>query len=376
MGLASPKARRRIAHVVAARPNYMKIAPVWRALEAYDADQFLIHTGQHYDRNLNAIFFGELTLPDPDVELKVGSGTHGEQTARALVGLEQAFESLQPDLVIVPGDVNSTFAGALAAAKLGIAVCHVESGLRSFDTSMPEEHNRKLTDHLSSLLLTTSQDANENLEREGITSGVTLVGNTMIDTLERARAAATELGAWRRFGCEAGSYVLATLHRPALVDNADLLRRTLAGLATLSESHPVIFPVHPRTRARIDELALGPAEGVQLVEPLPYTEFLSLELGSAAVVTDSGGVQEETTALGVPCFTLRDNTERPVTITQGTNTLLGLSPDRIADVPGLLTGAAPLRRPPLWDGAAGVRAAAAIAAALGVEESPRAMRAG
>jgi UDP-N-acetylglucosamine 2-epimerase (non-hydrolysing) len=376
MGLASPKARRRIAHVVAARPNYMKIAPVWRALEAYDADQFLIHTGQHYDRNLNAIFFGELTLPDPDVELKVGSGTHGEQTARALVGLEQAFESLQPDLVIVPGDVNSTFAGALAAAKLGIAVCHVESGLRSFDTSMPEEHNRKLTDHLSSLLLTTSQDANENLEREGITSGVTLVGNTMIDTLERARAAATELGAWRRFGCEAGSYVLATLHRPALVDNADLLRRTLAGLATLSESHPVIFPVHPRTRARIDELALGPAEGVQLVEPLPYTEFLSLELGSAAVVTDSGGVQEETTALGVPCFTLRDNTERPVTITQGTNTLLGLSPDRIADVPGLLTGTAPLRRPPLWDGAAGVRAAAAIAAALGVEESPRAMRAG
>jgi UDP-N-acetylglucosamine 2-epimerase (non-hydrolysing) len=370
MGSASPNAGRRIAHVVAARPNYMKIAPVWRALEAYDVDQFLIHTGQHYDRNLNEIFFGELALPHPDVELKVGSGTHAEQTARALVGLEGAFESLRPDLVIVPGDVNSTFAGALAAAKLGISVCHVESGLRSFDTSMPEEHNRKLTDHLSSLLLTTSQDANENLEREGITTGVTLVGNTMIDTLELARSAATELSSWRSYGYESGAYILATLHRPALVDNADLLRKTLAGLAALTGSHPVIFPVHPRTRARIEELALEPADGVQLVEPLPYTEFLSLELGSAAVLTDSGGVQEETTALGIPCFTLRDNTERPVTITQGTNTLLGLSPDRITDIPGLMTsGAQPLRRPPLWDGAAGDRAAAAIAAALGVSRA-------
>jgi len=361
----------RIAHVVAARPNYMKIAPVWTALAAYGVEQVLIHTGQHYDRNLNAVFFGDLALPDPDVELKVGSGTHGEQTAKAIVGLEEAFVRLQPELVIVPGDVNSTLAAALAAVKLGIAVCHVEAGLRSFDWSMPEEHNRKLTDHVSSLLLTTSADANANLAREGITEGVRLVGNTMIDSLEVARAAAEELAAWQAFGLERGSYVLVTLHRPALVDDPALLRETLAALANLAQIHPVVFPVHPRTRGSIEALNIPSSPGLLLLEPLPYTEFLSLELGSTAVITDSGGVQEETTALGVPCFTLRANTERPVTIEQGTNTLLGLAPERIADVPALLSAPRSARRPPLWDGAAGERAAAEIAAALELEPLAR-----
>lgn len=354
----------RIAHVVAARPNYMKVAPVFAALRSYDVEQALVHTGQHYDANLKDVFFGELTLPPPDVELEVGSGTHAEQTARALVGLEQTFARLEPDLVLVPGDVNSTFAGALAAVKLGIAVCHLEAGLRSFDWTMPEEHNRKLADHLSSLLLTTAEDANENLAREGITDGVRLVGNTMIDSLELARDAATELAAWRSFRHEPGSYVLVTLHRPALVDDPGLLGRTLSALATLAETLPVIFPVHPRTRAQIDRLAIDVPAGVQFAPPLAYTEFLSLQVGSAAVVTDSGGIQEETTALGIPCFTLRANTERPVTITHGTNTLLGLSPERIADVPALLAAPRTPRRPELWDGAAGVRAAAAIASAL------------
>lgn len=364
----------RIAHVVAARPNYMKVAPVWAALRSYELEQVLIHTGQHYDANLKDVFFGELTLPAPDVELEVGSGTHAEQTARALVGLEESFARLEPDLVVVPGDVNSTFAGALAAVKLGIAVCHLEAGLRSFDWTMPEEHNRKLADHLSSLLLTTSADANENLAREGITEGVCLVGNTMIDSLELSRDAATELAAWRRFGLEPGSYVLVTLHRPALVDDPALLSRTLAALVSLAESLPVIFPLHPRTRARIDRLPLDVPAGLHLTPPLAYTEFLSLQIGSAAVVTDSGGVQEETTALGIPCFTLRENTERPVTITHGTNTLLGLAPERIADVPALLSMPREPRRPELWDGAAGVRAAAAVVRSLELLSAERSAR--
>lgn len=356
-----------IVHVIAARPNYMKVAPVWKALARYDVDQTLIHTGQHYDSNLSSVFFGDLALPRPDLELGVGSGTHGEQTARALVELEAAFGRLKPDLVIVPGDVNSTLAGALAAVKLGIPICHLEAGLRSFDRTMPEEHNRKLTDHVSSLLLTTSADANHNLAREGITDGVRLVGNTMIDSLEAARSAAETLGAWRNFGCERGDYVLVTLHRPALVDDPSLLLEALEALGGLEATHPVIFPVHPRTRARIDELGFNAPPRLVFAPPLPYIEFLSLELGSACVLTDSGGVQEETTALGVPCFTLRANTERPVTLEQGTNTLLGLAPLRISELPQLLLLRRPVRRPPLWDGAAGPRAAAEIAALLALE---------
>jgi UDP-N-acetylglucosamine 2-epimerase (non-hydrolysing) len=361
-----------IAHVVGARPNYMKVAPVYRALaENGLVEQSLIHTGQHYDETLNDVFFTQLPLPRPDIELQVGSGLHGEQTARALERLERAFIELKPDLVLVPGDINSTLAGALAAVKLHVPVCHLEAGLRSFDWEMPEEHNRKVADHLASLLLAPSAEAILNLEREGITgSHVVFVGNTMIDTLLSNLNAAREAATWRRYGLEQGRYVLVTLHRPSLVDEPELLERSLAGLEVLARALPIIFPMHPRTLSRIEMLGVGVPDGVMIAPPLPYIDFLSLQAGAAAVVTDSGGVQEEATALGVPCFTLRDNTERPVTITHGTNTLLGLDPARLAAVPQLLAGAR--RHPPelgppaLWDGAAGVRAGAAIEIYLGV----------
>jgi UDP-N-acetylglucosamine 2-epimerase (non-hydrolysing) len=361
--------RRVVAHVVGARPNYMKMAPVHAELARRGlVDQYLIHTGQHYDAQLSDVFFSELPLPEPDVMLTVGSGTHAEQTARALVGLEQAFVELQPDLVILPGDVNSTLAGALAAVKLQIPVCHLEAGLRSFDLTMPEEHNRKVADHLSSLLLAPSPDAVENLAAEGISGRhVALIGNTMIDSLFANVAAARRLAAWRTYGLNRRRYVLVTLHRPALVDDSELLGQTLTALGVVARAFPVVFPMHPRTRARIDAEQLEVPERVHIVEPLPYTPFLSLEVGAAAVITDSGGVQEETTALGVPCFTLRDNTERPVTVTDGSNVVLGLDPSRLAEVPQLLRGPRVARRPALWDGLAGKRAADEIERSLDVE---------
>jgi UDP-N-acetylglucosamine 2-epimerase (non-hydrolysing) len=357
-----------VAHVVGARPNYMKVAPVYAALAARGTvEQRLIHTGQHYDAELKDVFFAELPLPRPHVELEVGSGSHAEQTARALVGLERAFVELRPDLVVVPGDVNSTLAGALAAAKLGIPVCHVEAGLRSFDPAMPEEHNRRLTDHLSTLLLTHSASANENLALEGIGADrVAFVGNTMIDTLLAHVEAARAQRACRTYGLEPGAYVLATLHRPALVDDPGLLLETVGALRALSRELPVLLPAHPRTAARLDGLAppAEPGGRLTVVPALGYSEFLSLEADAAAVVTDSGGVQEETTALGVPCFTLRESTERPVTVTHGTNTVLGLDPGRLHEVPRLLRGRRPARQPELWDGHAGERAAAAVESAL------------
>lgn len=353
--------RKLVVHIVGARPNYMKVAPVWAALEQLGSvEQQLVHTGQHYDREINDVFFDELPLPKPHHQLNVGSGSHGEQTARALVELEQLFVDLRPDLVIVPGDVNCTFAAALAAAKLQIAVCHLEAGLRSFDTTMPEEHNRRLTDHLSSLLLTHSEDANMNLVDEGIDpTKLAFVGNTMIDTLLANVEKARELQAWRELGLENRGYVLVTLHRPALVDDPGLMRRTLRGLEEIAHEFPVVFPVHPRTRERLNELVVRESR-IRLVPPLSYTNFLSLQTGAAAVVTDSGGVQEETTVLGIPCFTLRDNTERPVTVTHGTNVVLGLSPERLKDVPELLRKARRGVVPPFWDGLAGRRAAFAI----------------
>jgi UDP-N-acetylglucosamine 2-epimerase (non-hydrolysing) len=345
----------------------MKVAPVYCALEERGGvEQRLIHTGQHYDAALKDVFFEDLPLPRPHIELEIGSGSHAEQTAKALVGLERAFLDLEPSLVVVAGDVNSTLAGALAAVKLEIPVCHLESGLRSWDRSMPEEHNRVATDHLSSLLLTHSQSANDNLANEGIAAErVAFVGNTMIDTLLAAVDAVEEAAGWREYGLERGSYLLVTLHRPALVDDDRLLAETLAALGAVAKTFPVIFPAHPRTSARIVASGIHAPPGVVLTKPLSYRAFLSLEVGAAAVLTDSGGVQEETTALGVPCFTLRANTERPVTVTHGTNTVLGLDPERIADLPALLS-AAPhaLQRPPLWDGRAGERAADAILASL------------
>jgi UDP-N-acetylglucosamine 2-epimerase (non-hydrolysing) len=350
-----------VVHVVGARPNYMKVAPLYAALELSGAvDQRLVHTGQHYDAAVKDVFFGELPLPVPHVQLEVGSGAHGAQTARALAGLEEVFQELHPDLVVVPGDVNSTLAGALAAAKLGIPVCHLEAGLRSFDWAMPEEHNRRLTDHLSTLLLTHSPEAFENLAREGVApTAIHFVGNTMIDTLLSHVAAARELAAWRDYGLDPRGYVLVTLHRPALVDSPELLRATMRSLVRISAELPVVFPVHPRTRARLDDLGIAPGS-VKLVEPQSYHRFLSLEAEAAAVVTDSGGVQEETTVLGVPCFTLRENTERPITVSHGTNVVLGLDPARLLEIPARIATPRPALTPPLWDGLAGARAALVV----------------
>jgi UDP-N-acetylglucosamine 2-epimerase (non-hydrolysing) len=365
-------ARRLVVHVVGARPNYMKIAPVYAALEASGlVDQRLVHTGQHYDREVSDVFFAELPLPEPHAMLQVGSGTHAEQTARALVELEALFARWRPDLVVVPGDVNSTLSAALAAAKLDIPVCHLEAGLRSFDRTMPEEHNRRLTDHLSTLLLTHSEDANENLAAEGIDEeAVELIGNTMIDTLVANIARARRRAAWRDYGLKQRNYVLVTLHRARLVDDPELIRRTVAALEEVASEIPVLFPVHPRTRVRLAELNGDGPKRVGLAPPLPYTEFLSLQAGAAAIVTDSGGIQEESTALGIPCFTLRDNTERPVTVTHGTNQILGLDPAALTEVPARLRKTKRNVVPPLWDGRAGERAAKAIERLLDVAPVP------
>jgi UDP-N-acetylglucosamine 2-epimerase (non-hydrolysing) len=313
---------------------------------------------------MSGVFLSELALPEPDRLLSVGSGTHAEQTARALVGVERMLAESRPDLVVVPGDVNSTLAAALAAVKLGIDVAHLESGLRSFDWTMPEEHNRRLTDHVSRLCLTSCEDANVNLAREGVDPDrIRLVGNTMIDSLLLSLEAAELLTPWDDLGVAAGDYALVTLHRPALVDDDRLLASTATALADLARTLPVVFPLHPRTAAR---LAAGGHDaelrraGVHILGPTGYLEFIAFEKHAALVLTDSGGVQEETSALGVPCFTLRDATERPVTVELGTNTVIGVDPSAIRDLPALLP-AAPRGIPiPLWDGRAGERAAAAL----------------
>jgi UDP-N-acetylglucosamine 2-epimerase (non-hydrolysing) len=344
-----------VVHVVGARPNYMKVAPVYAALERNgNVEQRLVHTGQHYDALLKDVFFAELPLPRPHVQLDART------TETAFAELEQTFRDLNPALVVVAGDVNSTLAGAVAARRCGVRVAHIESGLRSRDWSMPEEVNRVITDHLSALLLTSLPSGERHLQEEHIPEDrVAPVGNTMIDTLCANRDAALELQAWRSFGLEPRSYVLVTLHRPSLVDAPDLLGRTLRALDEIAATMPVIFPVHPRTRKNL----VTAETRVLITDPLPYRTFLSLEAQAAAVVTDSGGIQEETTILGVPCFTLRANTERPETL-DGTNTLLGLDPERLLDVPTLLAQKGRGQTPALWDGHAGERAADAIEAAL------------
>jgi UDP-N-acetylglucosamine 2-epimerase (non-hydrolysing) len=357
-----------VCFVVGARPNFMKAAPVLRALEdlAPEWRTLLVHTGQHYDPEMSDVFLHELRLPKPDVFLGVGSGTHAEQTAHALVGVERALLERRPALVVVSGDVNSTLAGALAAAKLEIPVAHVEAGLRSFDPSMPEEHNRRLTDHLSSVLLAHSDSALENLAAEGIDRElVHLVGNTMIDSLLEHVAAARAALRWEALAVEPRGYGLVTLHRPALVDHPDRLRETTAALIDLADDTPLLFPVHPRTLERLSALDLADElerSSVTLTPPLGYLDFLGLEAEARFVLTDSGGVQEETSALGVPCFTLRDTTERPVTIELGTNTLLGLNPERIREIPTHLELPRASQPIPLWDGEAGVRSANVLAA--------------
>jgi UDP-N-acetylglucosamine 2-epimerase (non-hydrolysing) len=363
-----------VAHVVGARPNYMKVAPVYAELEQRGrVEQRLIHTGQHFDALLKDVFFAELPLPRPHVELRMGSGSHAEQTGRALIELEPVLRELEPDLVIVAGDVNSTLAGALAAVKVGIPVCHIESGLRNHDWTMPEEHNRRVTDHLSALLLTHSDEANDALLDEGIPNAeqtVEFIGNTMIDTLRASIDPARALEACRDLGVDPGTYVLVTLHRPSLVDAPELLERALDALDDIARSLPVVFPVHPRTQRNLEATGLANRTNVILGPPLPYRQFLSLEADAAAVVTDSGGVQEETTALGVPCFTLRANTERPVTVRLGTNTVLGLDPEELREIPTRLREPKRGQIPPLWDGHAGERAADAVERLLTQVEVP------
>jgi UDP-N-acetylglucosamine 2-epimerase (non-hydrolysing) len=355
-----------ICFVVGARPNFMKVAPVLRALRQLepDAEVILVHTGQHYDSAMSDVFLDELGMRAPDVHLGVGSVTHGEQTARALVGIETVLAERRPSLVVVPGDVNSTLAGALAAAKLQIPVAHLEAGLRSFDPAMPEEHNRKLTDHLSDVLLTHSAGAGANLAREGIDAArVHLVGNTMIDSLLAHVDAARDRRPWETWRLPRRGYGLVTLHRPALVDDPALLSATVEHLVELARSFPLVFPVHPRTLARLTALSLDrllDESDVVTVAPVGYSSFLGLEAEALCVITDSGGVQEETSALGVPCFTLRDSTERPITLELGTNVLLGADPSRIGDIPDLLERPLPSEPIPYWDGNAGERAAAVV----------------
>jgi UDP-N-acetylglucosamine 2-epimerase (non-hydrolysing) len=361
--------KRQICFVVGARPNFMKAAPVYRALAELDLgwELMLVHTGQHYNTEMSAIFMDELELPEPNVFLGVGSGTHAEQTAKALVGIERVLLEHLPSLCVVAGDVNSTLAGALAASKLQIPVAHIEAGLRSFDETMPEEANRRLTDHLSQILLAHSEGAVANLVGESIEpSRIHLVGNTMIDSVFRHLPVALIRQPWSSFGVEPGSFGLVTLHRPALVDDVHLLRLTVDALSDLGRLLPVIFPVHPRTEARLVASGLDPEQlgksGLKVCPPLGYLDFLALEAKAAFVLTDSGGIQEETSALGVRCFTLRDTTERPVTVELGTNVILGVNPDRIRTIPQLLTEATPPGEEiPLWDGRAGGRAAKIIA---------------
>lgn len=343
-----------IACVVGARPNFMKMGPVVLELGKRGRKPVLVHTGQHYDANMSKVFFDELGLPVPDVSLGIGSGSHAKQTGAVMVALEELWTKERPDLVIVAGDVNSTAAAALVAAKLTVPLAHVEAGLRSFDRTMPEEVNRIVTDVLSDLLFTTEPSGDANLAREGIAAAkVHRVGNCMIDSLlsHRARALAGE--PWRGLGLEAGHYGVVTLHRPANVDDDVTLAKTLAMLGAIAKQLPLVFPVHPRTRAK---LATSAPAGVLLVEPLPYLAFTGLIARAALVLTDSGGVQEETTALGVPCVTMRNNTERPVTVEEGTNILAGTDPDRVSElVLSALRSPKQGRVPELWDGRAAGR---------------------
>jgi UDP-N-acetylglucosamine 2-epimerase (non-hydrolysing) len=346
----------------------MKVAPVYRALEHLDpaAELLLVHTGQHYDDEMSELFIQDLELPQPHVFLGIGSGSHGEQTAKALVGTEQVLMEHEPALVVVAGDVNSTLAAALAATKLRIPVAHIESGLRSFDWTMPEEPNRRLTDHLSHVLFVHSSSAVANLRREGIEDArIHLVGNTMIDSVLRHLPTAEAREPWTRIGVDRRAFGLVTLHRPSLVDDLQLLRETIDALVELAAELPIVFPVHPRTEARLHAAGMErenlAERGVLLFAPMPYLDFLGLEANARFVLTDSGGVQEETSALGVACFTLRDTTERPITVELGTNVMLGLDPGRIPTLLRMLgdpeAATAPL---PLWDGHAGMRAAGVL----------------
>lgn len=357
-----------LMHIVGARPNFMKLAPVYLAGQGRpDVRQVIVHTGQHYDRNMSDRFFEELGIPMPDENLEVGSGSHAAQTANIMLRFEPVLERHRPDWLVVYGDVNSTVACALVAAKMGIRIAHVEAGLRSRDRTMPEEINRLLTDQLADLLLTPSRDGDENLLAEGIPSErILFVGNVMVDTLLRLRQAARNLGMPEQLGLAGAAYAFVTLHRPSNVDDAVTLGEILAGLEDLASRMPVLFAIHPRTRDRMQRFDLeGVAPSVRLLDPLGYLETISLVDGAALVITDSGGLQEETTTLGVPCLTVRPNTERPVTVTEGTNRLVrstrGALGEAIAELLDESRIGTAARRPERWDGRAGERIIAALA---------------
>lgn len=353
----------KIIHVIGARPNFMKAAPVIRALSAFATEQIIVHTGQHYDFNMSDVFFQQLGMPAPDVNLQVGSGSHAQQTAQIMSRFEPVVLEKKPDVVVVYGDVNSTVAAALVCAKLMVRVAHVEAGLRSGDREMPEEINRLVTDQLSDLLFTPSEDGNRNLEREGIApEKIFLAGNVMIDTLVRMLPEAE-----RRLRADLPArYALVTLHRPSNVDDLEWLSSLLSSLERVGHDLEVIFPVHPRTRQKIASLGIDFEQKghIRFLEPSPYLDFLGLQKNATVVITDSGGIQEETTYLGVPCLTVRENTERPVTITIGTNVLVG------RDTAVLMSELSRILRsdrkvggvPPLWDGHAAERIAKVIVA--------------
>ena len=362
-----------VLHVVGARPNFMKAIPVMAALrQRADVHQTLVHTGQHYDENMSKVFFQELGLPHPDIDLEVGSETHAVQTAQIMMRFEAVVLAQRPNLVLVYGDVNSTVAAALVCAKLGVPVGHVEAGLRSFDRTMPEEINRLLTDQIADLLFTPSADGDENLLREGIPAErIHRVGNVMIDTLVRLLPTVKTSKILDDLRLRAQGYGLVTLHRPSNVDDPKTLAKIMSTLADISRDIPVVFPIHPRTRQRL--LVLSPVEveetqypipntQLRLIEPLGYLDFLALQHSATLVITDSGGIQEETTYLDVPCLTVRENTERPVTVILGTNILVGQNMERLrAEVGRILAGDGKQGQvPPLWDGHAAERIANVI----------------
>jgi UDP-N-acetylglucosamine 2-epimerase (non-hydrolysing) len=368
----------RLLSVVGARPNFMKIAPIVEELNKFpDIEHCLVHSGQHYDDLLSGNFFADLNLPKPDMNLQAGSGSHAVQTAEIMKGIEPILRDYNPQMVLVVGDVNSTIAAALTAVKLGIKVAHIEAGLRSFDMTMPEEINRKLTDAISTLLLVSEESGVANLKHEGVPAEqIFLVGNVMIDCLLRNRELARKSPILDNLGVRQNSsgcrpYGVLTLHRPSNVENPKTLQGILSAVNCVADELPVFFPIHPRTRKNIERFGLlrylasaasGKSAGIVPLDPLGYLDFLSLSDCARIVLTDSGGVQEETTVLGVPCLTLRENTERPATVLHGTNQVVGVDPDRIlaAAQSVLQKTASPSRCPPLWDGKAASRIVAII----------------
>lgn len=354
----------KILLVAGARPNFMKIAPVYFELKKHpEFRPIIVHTGQHYDREMSSFFFRDFQLPKPDIYLGVGSGTHAEQTARIMVAFEQVCIKTKPGLVIVVGDVNSTIACALTAVKLFIPVGHIEAGLRSFDRTMPEEINRLLTDQISDYLFTTCDDANKNLLREGVSKEkIFFVGNVMIDTLRKHLNLARKIKMCKKLGLQERKYGILTLHRPSNVDDERALQNIMDGISEVSKYLPVVFPIHPRTDQRFDNITFLNYDrefnkGIMFINPLGYLEFLSLMADARFVLTDSGGIQEETTILGIPCLTLRNNTERPITIKQGTNVLVGNDKERIIKAARRIIKSSEFKPqiPELWDGNAAER---------------------